>query len=166
MSGEVKIVIVAGNLLEQGLCGRFSHYDAGGRTEDSADLSNFERRIRQLRVRWSHGQQRRAAAGFWIPLQSRCRREIRDSELLSKKSIRRHRESSKWHVVQDTVGDDQKLMDRAQMAIASNRVKQHLAQSTGWLDPLRPPLRDQSAKQFRAGGQTLGLDLYRHTNHR
>src|SRR5438128_11928247 len=99
MSGEVKIVIVAGNLLEQGLCGRFSHYDAGGRTEDSADLSNFERRIRQLRARWSNGQQRLAAAGFWILLQTPCRRGIRVMKPPSKKSFGGHGERDNWHEV-------------------------------------------------------------------
>ena len=42
MSREVKIVIVAGNLLEQRLCGCFPDYDAGGGTEHSPDLTNFE----------------------------------------------------------------------------------------------------------------------------
>src|SRR5579864_9290149 len=107
MSGQVKVVIVSGDLFEQCFCCSLPDHDMRPRTKNSSDLTDLEGCVGQSGIVRRHGQQRPAFVQFNVFCQCCGGWKIANNKLISKHSVAIDRQCSKWYVVENAVWNDQ-----------------------------------------------------------
>src|SRR5690349_3181292 len=109
MSRQMKVVVIAGDLLKQSLGRVFTNHNSRTFVEDLANPAYLSRSIRQTRRRRSHREQAPAFATLMIHGQRSSSWKISNRVFVCKEAMRPCRYGGKRQIVQNTIRDDQEM---------------------------------------------------------